>query len=97
MADLRMFVQRQMIAQQADVMAQQKTGTAAEGARQGLLSAPQKTVVHNNHIRTGGMGLFKQLQPRRYAKHNFAHAGTPFHLQAVMAAVRNFGTVQIFV
>ena len=97
MAYLGVFVQRQMIPQQADIMTEQKPHPAAKSAAQGLFFAPQKAMVHHNHVRTGGMGFFKQFQPSRHAKHYFPHMRFSLHLQAVVAAVRDFCTVQVFI
>ncbi|MNP08738.1 hypothetical protein D3C76_1008190 [compost metagenome] len=97
-ADLRMQVQRQVIGQQADVVAEQRFQPPLLHARDtGVLALPEVTMVYQHQVGASLNGRVKQGLAGGDATDDAHDLWTPFHLKAIGAIILNLGTVQVAV
>lgn len=97
-AQLGMRVERQVIGQQTDVMAQQcRQATLAKASDPAILGFPEPAVVHQYRI--GGLrhGGIEQCLAGGDAADDALHLGAPFHLQAIWAIITKARGFKTFV
>ena len=93
MPNHRVFIQRQMVRRQIDIVLQQKSHTLTKHPRQRFFLSPQKPVMHDYQIRSGRLSLAKQFQGCRNAKCYLTDLRFARHLQPIMAGIYNIFTI----
>ena len=83
-AELGMRIQRQVVGEKVDVVAQQQAEPLLHPAGDAaVLAAPEQAVVHEDGIGLGMDGGLDQRAARGHAGDDLAHRGAAFDLQAV--------------
>jgi hypothetical protein len=87
-AEFRMRIERQVIGEQAYVVAEQEAEPLLHPAGHApVLAAPEQAVVHEDRIGLGKDRSLDQRAARGHARDDLAHRGAAFDLQAVRAVV----------
>ena len=93
-----MRVERQVVGEQVDVMAEQAGQTRlASGDDPAVLAAPEPAVMHDDSIGPAGDGAFYQGKTGGDAEKHLADLVASFHLQAVWAIIAESRGVQQFI
>ena len=87
-AQFRMRVERQVVGEQVDVVAEQQPETLSHPAdHTAVLPAPEQAVVHEDRVGLGADGGLDQRAAGGHARHDLADLRAAFHLETVRAIV----------